>query len=189
MGEFRMPSLGADMDAGTVVEWRVTPGDAVHRGDIVAVVDTDKADIDVEIFETGSSSELLVPGARRCPVGTRPGDRADGRSRVRRRRRQRRRRAPASGRRRPRVPSTVDGAPGRPRPSATTPVVRRLAQHLGVDLADVDRAPDLAARITRDDVERAAGRRRGSVRPAPPTAPPHRPPEPPGGETTAGDRR
>ena len=48
-----MPSLGADMEAGTVVEWLVKAGDEVHRGDIVAVVDTDKADIDVEIFASG----------------------------------------------------------------------------------------------------------------------------------------
>jgi acetyl/propionyl-CoA carboxylase alpha subunit len=42
MSEFRMPSLGADMEYGTVVEWRVKPGDRVERGDIVAVVDTRK---------------------------------------------------------------------------------------------------------------------------------------------------
>ncbi len=70
MGEFRMPSLGADMEAGTVIEWRVKPGDEVHRGDIVAVVDTDKADIDVEIFESGVVDELLVPIGERVPIGT-----------------------------------------------------------------------------------------------------------------------
>ncbi|MGZ4612383.1 MAG: biotin/lipoyl-containing protein, partial [Kineosporiaceae bacterium] len=45
-----MPSLGADMDAGTVVEWLVEPGDVVHRGDVVAVIDTAKAAVDVECF-------------------------------------------------------------------------------------------------------------------------------------------
>ena len=70
MGEFRMPSLGADMESGTIVEWLVKPGDVVHRGDIVAVVDTDKADIDVEIFESGVVEELLVPVGQRVPVGT-----------------------------------------------------------------------------------------------------------------------
>ena len=38
-----MPSLGADMEAGTLVEWLVKPGDKVKRGDIVAVVDTKRA--------------------------------------------------------------------------------------------------------------------------------------------------
>jgi pyruvate dehydrogenase E2 component (dihydrolipoamide acetyltransferase) len=70
MGEFRMPSLGADMDSGTIVEWRVAPGDAVHRGDIVAVVDTDKADIEVEVFEDGVVEELLVAPGQEVQVGT-----------------------------------------------------------------------------------------------------------------------
>jgi predicted deacylase len=42
VAEFRMPSLGADMEAGTLVEWLVKPGDWVKRGDIVAVVETQK---------------------------------------------------------------------------------------------------------------------------------------------------
>jgi pyruvate dehydrogenase E2 component (dihydrolipoamide acetyltransferase) len=70
MGEFRMPSLGADMDRGTVVEWRVQPGDTVHRGDIVAVVDTDKADVEVEVFEDGVVEALLVPEGTEVEVGT-----------------------------------------------------------------------------------------------------------------------
>jgi multidrug efflux pump subunit AcrA (membrane-fusion protein) len=40
VAEFRMPSLGADMEAGTLVEWLVQPGDHVKHGDIVAVVET-----------------------------------------------------------------------------------------------------------------------------------------------------
>ena len=48
-----MPSLGADMEAGKLVEWLVKPGDAVQRGDIVAVVETQKGAIEIEIFEDG----------------------------------------------------------------------------------------------------------------------------------------
>lgn len=65
-----MPSLGADMEEGTLVEWRVGVGDHVTRGDVVAVVDTDKAAIDVEVFATGVVEELLVPEGARVPVGT-----------------------------------------------------------------------------------------------------------------------
>jgi pyruvate dehydrogenase E2 component (dihydrolipoamide acetyltransferase) len=65
-----MPSLGADMDSGTIVEWRVHPGDTVHRGDIIAVVDTDKADIDVEVFDDGVVEELLVDPGVEVAVGT-----------------------------------------------------------------------------------------------------------------------
>lgn len=70
MGEFRMPSLGADMDEGTLVEWRVSVGDHVDRGDIVASVETDKSVIDVEVFETGTIQELLVEPGTRVAVGT-----------------------------------------------------------------------------------------------------------------------
>lgn len=70
MAEFTMPSLGADMDAGTLVEWLVKPGDVVTRGQIVAVVETQKGAIDVEIFEAGVILELLVPVETQVPVGT-----------------------------------------------------------------------------------------------------------------------
>ena len=70
MSDFVMPSLGADMEAGTVLEWYVKPGDTVKRGDIVALVDTSKAEIEVEIFEGGVIDELLVPVGERVPVGT-----------------------------------------------------------------------------------------------------------------------
>ena len=65
-----MPSLGADMEAGTLLEWYVKPGDTVKRGDIVALVDTSKAEIEVEIFQDGVIGELLVPVGVRVPVGT-----------------------------------------------------------------------------------------------------------------------
>lgn len=64
-----MPALGADMESGTVVEWLVAPGDQVHRGDVVAVVDTDKAAIDVECFADGVVDRLLVEAGQRVAVG------------------------------------------------------------------------------------------------------------------------
>jgi pyruvate dehydrogenase E2 component (dihydrolipoamide acetyltransferase) len=51
MIEFKMPSLGADMEAGTLTDWLVKPGDPVKRGDIIAVVDTQKGLIDIEVFD------------------------------------------------------------------------------------------------------------------------------------------
>lgn len=68
--EFRMPSLGPDMEAGTLVAWKVHPGDAVKRGDIVALVETDKGVIDVEIFATGTVEKILVEAGTHVPVGT-----------------------------------------------------------------------------------------------------------------------
>lgn len=65
-----MPSLGADMEAGTITRWLVHPGDRVRRGDIVAVVQTDKSDIEVEIFEDGTVADLAIPEGVRVSVGT-----------------------------------------------------------------------------------------------------------------------
>ena len=70
MADFRMPSLGADMDHGKMVEWLVKPGDYVHRGDVVAVVDTDKTVMDIESFEEGVVAELLVDIGATVPIGT-----------------------------------------------------------------------------------------------------------------------
>ena len=70
MVEFRMPSLGADMEAGTLVEWLVKPGDRVKRGDIVAVVETQKGAIEIEIFQAGQIEEILVDLDSKVPVGT-----------------------------------------------------------------------------------------------------------------------
>ena len=67
---FRLPSLGADMDKGTLLEWRVNRGDTVRKGDIVAVVDTTKAAIDVECWHEGVVEALLVEPGTEVPVGT-----------------------------------------------------------------------------------------------------------------------
>ena len=70
MAEFVMPSLGADMTAGTLARWRVAAGDTVRQGDIIAEVETDKGIIEVEVFETGTVHKLLVREGEKVPVGT-----------------------------------------------------------------------------------------------------------------------
>src|SRR5512144_1743498 len=70
MIEFRMPSLGADMEAGTLVQWLKQPGDALSKGDIIAVVDTDKGAIDIEVFQDGILDRALVSPGQKVPVGT-----------------------------------------------------------------------------------------------------------------------
>jgi pyruvate dehydrogenase E2 component (dihydrolipoamide acetyltransferase) len=68
--QFLMPALGADMTEGTLVEWRVQPGTAVKRGDIVALVETAKGIIDVESFHDGMVERLLIEPGAQVPVGT-----------------------------------------------------------------------------------------------------------------------
>jgi pyruvate dehydrogenase E2 component (dihydrolipoamide acetyltransferase) len=70
MAEFVMPSLGADMDAGTLTEWLKHPGDAIKRGDVIAVVETQKGAIEIEAFEEGVLDRPLVELGTKVPVGT-----------------------------------------------------------------------------------------------------------------------
>lgn len=65
-----MPSLGADMEDGTLREWLIKPGATVKRGDIIAVVDTQKGLIDIEVFNSGVVEKLLVEVDQKVPVGT-----------------------------------------------------------------------------------------------------------------------
>ncbi|MGZ4110322.1 MAG: dihydrolipoamide acetyltransferase family protein, partial [Actinomycetota bacterium] len=157
MADFLMPSLGADMEAGKLVEWLVKPGDHVKRGDIVAVVETEKAEIEVEIFTDGVVLELTVPEGQSVPIGSvlaKIG--ADGEV------------APvvepvvaaepaaAAESVAPVVEPVV--APAEPhveKGQHVSPVVRRVAERLGVDLASVP-GTGRGGSITRADVERAA---------------------------------
>jgi pyruvate dehydrogenase E2 component (dihydrolipoamide acetyltransferase) len=70
MFEYKMPSLGADMESGTLIHWHVKPGDTVKRGDIIADVETEKGIIEAEIWTPGTISELTVEAGQKVPVGT-----------------------------------------------------------------------------------------------------------------------
>ncbi len=158
-----MPSLGADMEAGTVLEWFVKPGDTVKRGDIVALVDTSKAEIEVEIFEDGVIGELVVPVGERVPVGTvlatlHPIG-AEGAAEAP---------VPAAAPAEALAPVAVSPTNHRLRVS---PLARRAAEQLGIDLAEISGTGPNGA-ITKADVERA----HPAAAPAP--APPPPPPEP-----------
>ena len=69
MSDFLMPSLGADMEKGKVVEWLKRTGDRIARGDIVAVIETQKGAFEIEVFEEGVLGEIIVPVGAEVPVG------------------------------------------------------------------------------------------------------------------------
>lgn len=142
MHEFRMPALGADMEAGTLVEWLKHPGDALKRGDIIAVVDTEKGAIEIEVFEDGILDRMLVEPGQKVPVGT----------------------VLASIRGADETPSAAVSVaapetPAPPRELRASPAARQAATELQVDLTSVTGTGPRGA-ITREDVERAASRRR-----------------------------
>jgi pyruvate dehydrogenase E2 component (dihydrolipoamide acetyltransferase) len=145
-----MPSLGADMEAGTLVEWHVKPGDAVKRGEVVASVETSKGIIDIEIFADGVIEALLAEPGSEVPVGGplaryRPTGGAE----------------PAAVA--PAVPSQAPSAP--PAKAAArsgtrriaSPAARKRAAELMLDLDQV--VARSGGPITLDDVERAAAAR------------------------------
>jgi pyruvate dehydrogenase E2 component (dihydrolipoamide acetyltransferase) len=70
MSEFRMPQLGADMEAGTLARWVKQPGEPVKRGEVIAIVETEKGAIEIEVFEDGVLDRTLIQPGQKVPVGT-----------------------------------------------------------------------------------------------------------------------
>jgi pyruvate dehydrogenase E2 component (dihydrolipoamide acetyltransferase) len=162
MAEFTMPSLGADMDEGTLTEWLVGPGDTVAKGDVVAVVETTKSTIEVECFDSGTVSSLLVAPGTTVPVGTPlavigPTTEFSARTAVQQP-------AMPSPRSHPASVREVTGGDE----AASTPLVKHLARQKDIDLSTVHGSGE-GGQITRADVERAASRPRRRI-PASPLA-------------------
>ncbi len=67
--EVTMPQMGADMTEGTLVKWLKQIGDQVTRGDIIAEIETDKATVELEAFDSGTVTELRVQEGATVPVG------------------------------------------------------------------------------------------------------------------------
>jgi pyruvate dehydrogenase E2 component (dihydrolipoamide acetyltransferase) len=170
MIEFRLPSLGAEMDEGTLLEWKVSLGDRVKKGDVVAVVDTSKSAIDVEIWDEGTILELVHEPKETLPVGTviarllEPGETPEHAEAEKRRLAAEAKAvvppaAPAP------APGRVPGAAPEPAEARVraSPAARQRARELGVDLAAVAGTGAHGA-ITIEDVETTAAAPAGEPR-------------------------
>ena len=150
MAEFTMPSLGSDMEAGTLVAWLKKPGETIVKGDIIAEVETDKGIIEIESFLAGVLERTLVEPMTKVPVGTVLAIiREEGK--------------PVAE---PKPAAPVAGMPPRPAAVPVTPVAeagrlkvspaaKQLAAERGLDLSAV-KGTGPGGAITREDVERAA---------------------------------
>jgi pyruvate dehydrogenase E2 component (dihydrolipoamide acetyltransferase) len=133
---FVLPDLGEGLEEATVTAWLVVEGEAVELNQPIAEIETAKAVVEIPSPYAGTIVSLHAEAGSTIDVGA------------------------------PLVTFEVGVAPGAPMPStaariAATPAVRRHAKDLGLDLANVrGTGPD--GRITREDVERAAG----EIRPA-----------------------
>lgn len=155
-----MPSLGADMDEGTLVEWLVAPGDPLRKGDPVAVVETAKSTIEVECFESGAMGRLLVEPGATVPVGTplaliEPAEGARREPGGRGKRQKHPVTPPAPAEPEPAPAPGPEPAAGDGEAAGTGPLIRRLAERRGVDLTALH-GTGPAGRVTRADIERAA---------------------------------
>ena len=177
-----MPALSSTMTEGKIVEWLKQPGDKVARGESVLVVESDKADMDVESFQDGYLAAVLMPAGSTAPVGETIGLIVETEAEI-----------AAAQAKSPSAPAAAAAAPepapaaappaptpapapaavvAPPAPAATAPVVaapvvndgrivaspraKKLASQLGVDLATV-RGTGPHGRIQAEDVQQAGG--------------------------------
>ena len=152
-----MPQMGYDMQEGTVVKWRKNEGDEVSRGDVIAEIETDKAVVEMEAYESGILKKVVVPEGRAVPVGTLIAVIADPGEEI-----------PDLATLEVQDPPPISAelasinpvsAPKSPPvetsstiPIKASPIARRLAQERGIDLAKIS-GTGTGGRITESDIE------------------------------------
>ena len=187
-----MPALSSTMTEGKIVEWLKQPGDKVARGESVLVVESDKADMDVESFQDGYLAAVLMPAGSTAPVGETIGliveteaEIADAQAKAPS--------APAAASAPAPAPAPTPAAVQAPAPTpapapapvavpvpsaavvnngriVASPRAKKLASQMGVDLATV-RGSGPHGRIQAEDVEQASGQPISVPRVAEGTAP------------------
>lgn len=181
-----MPQMGFDMTEGMVVRWLKHEGDTVTRGETIAEIETDKATVELEAYESGVMARILVAEGVMVPVGetigliTAPGEDVPDIA------------APTSSSpvTTPPAGSTPPAPPAPPTPveaaapttdtgreetpstgAPVTPVARRIAEQAGVSVAEVQAnvtGTGPRGRITRGDIESYL-ETRGTAQPEPVT--------------------
>ena len=186
MGEVTMPRLSDTMSEGTVGRWLKKPGDQVTSGEIIAEIETDKATMELEAFETGTFQKIVIPEGQTVPVGEIIAFIGDGAAPPEA--------APAPAAQADAAADATPPAPADATPAVATdvalsgaddngrmvasPVARRIAEELGVDLRQVQ-GTGPGGRIIKENVEEfAAQQKAGSTSTATPAAAPAATPTP-----------
>lgn len=187
MTDIQMPRLSDTMEEGVISAWRKAVGEPIHRGDVVADIETDKAIMELEAYDDGVLEKVLIGEGETVPIGTPIGVLGDGSGSA----------AAASGEQAAETPSaepsaaeatgsteTAGGAQtagsGGQKPKAS-PLAKAVAKDLGVDLANVVGSGP-GGRIIRVDIEAAAEAQ-------PQAQPPEPAPAPSAGTENAGSAR
>ncbi|MFZ9396125.1 MAG: 2-oxo acid dehydrogenase subunit E2 [Erythrobacter sp.] len=152
--EIKMPALSPTMEEGTLARWLIKPGDQVRAGDVMAEIETDKATMEFEAVDEGTLVSIAVAeGSENVKVGTVIAVLAEEGEDTK---------APAAALAAapaPAAPAANDGPPA-------TPSARKLAAEKGVDLASIT-GTGPQGKITKEDVEAAAGSALSAARPEP----------------------
>jgi pyruvate dehydrogenase E2 component (dihydrolipoamide acetyltransferase) len=162
--EIKMPQLSDTMSSGKILTWRMTEGATVKRGDILAEVETDKANLEIESFFNGTLLKVMIPAGSVAKVGEviavigQPGESVGTPAPA----------APKAAPVAPQTPTPVTPAPAAsPTPAPLTvvasserikvsPLAKKVAENLQINLSTVQgTGPN--GRIVRRDVEAAAG--------------------------------
>ncbi len=183
--EVAMPQMGVSVAEGTIIEWRKRPGDWVESDEVVCVVTTDKVDVEIPSPASGRLERILVEAGDTVAVGT-PLAAIDAGARPGEAHREEDTASPAA----PPAPA-AEVAPDRSR--FYSPVVRRMADEHGIDLADVT-GTGIGGRVRKRDLLAAIaeGTNGGQSEGRPlHTESPYKPEREPGGvpAPTAGSRR
>jgi pyruvate/2-oxoglutarate dehydrogenase complex dihydrolipoamide acyltransferase (E2) component len=144
--EFKLPDLGEGLAEGEIARWLVSEGQEIAEDDPLVEIQTDKTTVEIPSPAAGIVTSILVEEGKVVPVGTVLvviGGEPDGE--------------------RPRA-ATKAAAPERPAKARVTPLVRKIAQELGVDL-DAVAGTGPQGRITEEDVRAAAGPSEGRREP------------------------
>ena len=166
-----MPALSSTMTEGKIVSWAKSPGDKVEKGETVLVVESDKADMDVESFHNGYLATILVQEGEQAPVGSAIGLLAETQAEIETAKQQAANQATASTPTESKTPEPVAPAASTPEPAAPQPApaakrengrvvasprARKLAQQHNLDLATLQGSGP-HGRIIAADVEAATG--------------------------------
>jgi pyruvate dehydrogenase E2 component (dihydrolipoamide acetyltransferase) len=165
--EVFMPALSSTMTEGKIVSWQKSPGEKVEKGEIVVVVESDKADMDVETFYGGFLATIVVQAGESAPVGSAIAYVAETEAEIEVAKQQ------ALGKSQPvatasaPAPTAASATPATPVAQAATtlrsdravvsPRARKLAKEYGVTVETLNgTGPN--GRITAEDVSAAAGK-------------------------------
>jgi pyruvate dehydrogenase E2 component (dihydrolipoamide acetyltransferase) len=137
MPEITMPRLSDTMEEGTLAAWLKQPGEQVHRGDLLAEIETDKATMELESFEEGVLERILVQEGETVPIGQPIAVIGSGDGAA------------------PPPPAPVPPAPPTGTPVKASPMARAIARDQGIDLSTVTGSGP-GGRVVKADVEAVA---------------------------------